>query len=187
MFIEVSFGHNMTQLFNINVTNNILLDHIKNSLRSRMLEELAEKESLAKLTINQVSQDLERHENINGKAENPEEDSEHVKDLKQTIEKWTRYLDTTLNPYLKIFRAPTGLSIDLMDESGNVVDLSSKPKEYCKATLSAKQKLQLVYRMDDGDGESTSEYQQLKYNLKDPDETQKELKSQGDTTKADGA
>ena len=124
MFIEVSFGQNMTQLFNINVTNNILLDHIKNSLRSRMLEELEEKENLAKSTINELSQDLERTENINGKAENPEEDSENVKDLKQSIEKWTGYLDTTLTPYLKIMRASKGLSIDLMDESGNVVDLS---------------------------------------------------------------
>ena len=60
MFIEVSFGQNMTQLFNINVTNNILLDHIKNSLRSRMLEELEDKEGLAKSTINELSQDLER-------------------------------------------------------------------------------------------------------------------------------
>lgn len=187
MFIEVSFGQNMTQLFNINVTNNILLDHIKNSLRSRMLEELEEKENLAKSTINELSQDLERTENINGKAENPEEDSENVKDLKQSIEKWTGYLDTTLTPYLKIMRASKGLSIDLMDESGNVVDLSSKPKEYCKDTLSSKQKLQLVFKMDDSEGDSTSEYQPLKYNLKDPHETQKELQSQEENTAADGA
>ena len=44
MFIEVSFGQDMTQLFNTNVTNNILLDYIKNAVRAQMVEELGGKE-----------------------------------------------------------------------------------------------------------------------------------------------
>ena len=184
MFIEVSFGQNTTQIFNINVTNNILLDHIRNSLQSIMLEELENKESFAKSTINELSQDLERNENINGKAENPEDDSDAVKDLKQSIRKWTEYLETSLSPYIKILKMNRGLLIDLMDEAGNVVDLSSKPKEYCKDSLNPKQKLQLVYKIVED--ESTTEFQPLKYNLKDPYEAQKELESQ-DTSAADGA
>jgi hypothetical protein len=186
MFIEVSFGQDMTQLFNTNVTNNILLDYIKNAVRAQMVEELGGKENLAKSTIDELSQDLERTENINGKAENPEDDSDAVKELKQSIEKWTQYLKTSVSPYLKILNMK-GMSIDLMDESGSVVDLSSKPKVCCKEILSPKQKVQLVYKIAEGEGEAGTDYQPLKYNLKDPYETEKELQSQADTSAADGA
>ena len=46
MFIKIEYGDSLEQLFNINVTNNILLDFVKTFTRERMLEQVNEKKRI---------------------------------------------------------------------------------------------------------------------------------------------
>jgi len=164
MYVEISYGDGLSTLVNINVTNNILLSHLKSSASAEMMEQLKEKQILAEASISDYSADLQRTEKIHGVAETPEEDSDAVKLLKGKIDTWRHFLETSVNPYVQILSSRRIIVDVVLD--GSPCNLSEKAKEYAKNTLSPKQSLGLVYKVAAED-----DWKQLAYVLNDPDET----------------
>ena len=164
MYVEISYGDGLFTLVNINVTNNILLSHLKSSASAEMIEQLKEKQALAEASISDYSADLQRTEKIHGVAETPEEDSAAVKLLKGKIETWKHFLETSVNPYVQILN--TRRIIVDVELDGSPCNLSKKAKEYAKNTLSPKQSLRLVYKVAVED-----DWKQLAYVLNDPNES----------------
>ena len=102
MFIYVTYGENLEELFNINVTNNILLDYVKTYTRTKMLEQINEKKFTADSMLGDLERDLERKQKIQGEVENPDDESEDIQQTKAAISAWESFLNEEIKPSLHI-------------------------------------------------------------------------------------
>ena len=105
MFIYVTYGENLEELFNINVTNNILLDYVKTYTRTKMLDQINEKKFMADSMLGDLERDLERKQKIQGEVENPDDESEDIRETKTAISAWESFLNQELKPYLDILNS----------------------------------------------------------------------------------
>jgi hypothetical protein len=167
MFIKLTYGDNLEHLFNINVTNNILLDYVKTYTKEQMLEQINEKQNIANSTLGELGQDLERKIKIEGEVENLEDESDDIKEIRSSIQQWEDYMKQNITPYLTVLNN-RGLMVDFQGDA--VLNLSGNPKQYAKESgLVSKQTVQLVYKV-----EKEGEWQALTYSIKSPDDIKRE-------------
>ena len=177
MFIYVTYGENLEELFNINVTNNILLDYVKTYTRAKMLEQINEKKYMADSMLDDLQRDLERKQKIQGDVENPDDESDDIKETKTAISAWETFLNQELKPYLDILSSKD-LVIDLQGDAN--LNLSESPTAYAKDSgLEPKQSVKLVYKVN-----NDSDWQTLSYSLKSPNDVEKDTSA---TREEDGA
>ena len=177
MFIYVTYGENLEELFNINVTNNILLDYVKTYTRTKMLEQINEKKFTADSMLGDLERDLERKQKIQGEVENPDDESEDIQQTKAAISAWKSFLNEEIKPYLDILNSKD-LVVDFQGDAN--LNLSECPTAYAKDSgLQSKQSVKLVYKVN-----NDSEWQSLSYSLKSPHELEKDA---GATREEDGA
>ena len=179
MFVKLTYGENLEHFFNINVTNNILLDYVKTYTKEQMLEQINGKKSEADMALHELERDLERKKKIEGEVENEEDESEEIKELKDCIKQWKVFLEDEVEPYLRILNSKQ-LIVDF--EGDSALNLSDKPKQYAKESgILSKQAVQLVYKV-----EKEADWKKLTYSIKSPDDRKKENETMNQATE-DGA